>query len=304
MPYRIPYGKDVLFDLPIITAGSQAFKVGATSAAGDVKVYHNDLIQTNPSGKTVAFTSGGTAKIKPGDTITGATSAATAIVMGVRITSGTWGGGDAAGFLFVRSDSGTFQAENLDTTTQANIATIAGALAAAGLFVHVGLGLHTVGVPGSQLLGIRGAVVFHDAAGAEWEDTAIAFETFDHPLAADPAGCLYAGTASSVTGTTLVGEASNDGIAHPLSADASLGSDLVILIESAATGAGQIVPVLSFVHATRTFTLRHAWALTPTGTISYKVYMVGATPTNVIRVANGTPLVVGGSAPASRIGIT
>lgn len=77
-------------------------------------------------GRIVDFTGGGTAAIAEGDTITGATSAATATVERVILQSGTWSGGDAAGYLVLSGQSGTLQAENLDTGTQANIATIAG----------------------------------------------------------------------------------------------------------------------------------------------------------------------------------
>jgi len=56
----------------------------------------------------------GSAVINPGDTITGATSAATAEVTAVWLSSGTWGGGDAAGWLAVKNQTGAFQnGENL-----------------------------------------------------------------------------------------------------------------------------------------------------------------------------------------------
>jgi len=77
-------------------------------------------------GRTLAFTSGGTVEIQSGDTITGATSAATAVVGRVCKTSGTWAGGDAAGFIYFASQTGTFQAENLNIGASLNVATIAG----------------------------------------------------------------------------------------------------------------------------------------------------------------------------------
>lgn len=81
-------------------------------------------------GREFAFTSGGTTAIAEGDTITGATSAATATVGRVILTSGTWAGGDAAGWLVLSGQVGTFQAENLDVGASANLATIAGDSAA------------------------------------------------------------------------------------------------------------------------------------------------------------------------------
>jgi len=58
----------------------------------------------------VAFTLGDN-EISVGDTITGDTSAETAIVDYVNVTSGTWGGNDAAGDLYAHTVSGTFQNE-------------------------------------------------------------------------------------------------------------------------------------------------------------------------------------------------
>lgn len=55
---------------------------------------------------TWAFTVG-TAEISAGDTLTGATSAATAHVEAVTVSSGSWAGGDAAGTLTLRRLSGT-----------------------------------------------------------------------------------------------------------------------------------------------------------------------------------------------------
>lgn len=48
-------------------------------------------------------------EIKVGDKIKGATSGATGIVTGVCVQSGTWAGGDAAGYLDIMTVSGTFQ---------------------------------------------------------------------------------------------------------------------------------------------------------------------------------------------------
>jgi len=47
--------------------------------------------------------------IKVGDTITGFTSAATGVVTGVLVSSGSWAGDDAAGLLFIKAKTGTFQ---------------------------------------------------------------------------------------------------------------------------------------------------------------------------------------------------
>lgn len=77
-------------------------------------------------GRELAFTSGGTYVIAEGNTITGATSAATAVITRVVLESGTWDAGTAAGRLIFASQTGTFQAENLNVGANPNVATIAG----------------------------------------------------------------------------------------------------------------------------------------------------------------------------------
>jgi hypothetical protein len=77
-------------------------------------------------GRELAFTSGGTFEIEEGQTITGATSGATAVITRVVKTSGDWTTGDAAGYLYFASQTGTFQSENLDVGASTNVATIAG----------------------------------------------------------------------------------------------------------------------------------------------------------------------------------
>jgi hypothetical protein len=81
---------------------------------------------TRASITKLAFTSGGTYEVVVGNTITGATSAATATVFDVELASGTWAGGDAAGNLWLNDQLGTFQAENLNVGANTNVATIAG----------------------------------------------------------------------------------------------------------------------------------------------------------------------------------
>jgi hypothetical protein len=76
--------------------------------------------------RRLAFTSGGVTAIAVGNTITGATSAATAKIMSVELSSGSWAAGDAAGEFIIESQAGTFQSENLNVLgLPANAATIA-----------------------------------------------------------------------------------------------------------------------------------------------------------------------------------
>ena len=77
-------------------------------------------------GREVTFTSGGTYQVLVGNTITGATSAATAVITKVILSSGSWAAGTAAGRLFFATQTGTFQAEDLNVGASLNVATIAG----------------------------------------------------------------------------------------------------------------------------------------------------------------------------------
>lgn len=117
-----------------VTAGSGKVKAlnlsgkdGSENAYG-VVLYPTDTTDTTQ--KYVAYTSGGVLPITPGMILTGATSAATAQVVSVSLTGGTWAGGDAVGVLILDNQVGTFESENLDAAGQANIATIGGATAA------------------------------------------------------------------------------------------------------------------------------------------------------------------------------
>lgn len=78
-------------------------------------------------GKILDFFSGGTDAIAEGDTITGATSGATAVVERVvLVTDDLWADGAAQGYLVLSGQSGTFQAENLNVGGSPDQATIAG----------------------------------------------------------------------------------------------------------------------------------------------------------------------------------
>ena len=71
----------------------------------------------------------GSEEPSPGDTLSGATSGVTAVVHRVDVHTGTWVGGDAAGVIYVKTESGQFDfstPDNLDndTTTDSNVATV------------------------------------------------------------------------------------------------------------------------------------------------------------------------------------
>lgn len=77
-----------------------------------INLTDGDITYENALKKVIAFTSGGTDEIKAGDKLHGNTSDATGIIDQVILDSGTWAGGDAAGWFILRpgTHSGTFQA--------------------------------------------------------------------------------------------------------------------------------------------------------------------------------------------------
>lgn len=59
------------------------------------------------------FTSGGTEEPVAGDTLIGVSSSATALITHIRLHSGTWAGGDAAGEFCIKTQTGTYQSEGV-----------------------------------------------------------------------------------------------------------------------------------------------------------------------------------------------
>lgn len=115
--------------------------LGTTVYSGDVYAFRNNVGGTaavmykatssgwsaQSFGVTLDFTSGST-EPSEGDTISGNTSSATATVERVVLQSGSWGAGDAAGYLVMSGQSGTFGSETIDndTTSDVDVMTIAG----------------------------------------------------------------------------------------------------------------------------------------------------------------------------------
>jgi len=102
-------------------------ETGLTFEAADFQLQSDDQSFTNLTAEYRTFTSG---SVKPlvGQTLTGATSTETCIVIGFVLSGGTWAGADAAGTIFVEQVSGVFQSENLNNTTTggSNVLTIGG----------------------------------------------------------------------------------------------------------------------------------------------------------------------------------
>lgn len=79
-------------------------------------------------GADLAFTSGGIERPTVGDTITGQSSGAVAIIESWNKSSGEWADGDAAGTFRIRRVIGTFENEDLDIGEHSNLATTNGTI--------------------------------------------------------------------------------------------------------------------------------------------------------------------------------
>ena len=66
-----------------------------------INLTDGDKIHENALPQVIAFTSGGTTEIKMGDVLHGNTSDATATIRQVIVDTGTWAGGDAAGWFII-----------------------------------------------------------------------------------------------------------------------------------------------------------------------------------------------------------
>ena len=119
---------------------------------------------------SIGFDSGGTSQILAGDTITGETSGAEALVISISLNSGTWAGGDAAGTFSLRRVVGVFQDnEDLSVGADTGQATVDGLLSGQGACELVTGGLADaisfytgeITMPEADGIAIGVSIVFH-----------------------------------------------------------------------------------------------------------------------------------------------
>lgn len=115
-----------------ISSGVATLSVAQTGniGAGCKIVYNSTSCFIAPN--RIGFDSGGTAEIEIGDKIQGGTSGATGVVRAVHLVSGTWAGGDAAGYIYFEKTSGAFQdneqINRLKPSSSTDIGTIDGTI--------------------------------------------------------------------------------------------------------------------------------------------------------------------------------
>ncbi|MBC8228940.1 hypothetical protein H8E77_05250 [bacterium] len=115
--YVAAYEATLMDDAGVLKLDSKTGEQPWTGYSSDVK---DGMLSIPYNSGSVEFT--------VGETLTGATSAHTGVVVAYHLTSGTWGGGDAAGTVYAKQASGAFQAEDLNGSTGgANMASATGA---------------------------------------------------------------------------------------------------------------------------------------------------------------------------------
>lgn len=114
-------------DLPVSVQGVAGFTSDLPASKMAVKI-HADICECILTSEyTINFQSGGTTPIIAGNVIEGAGSGATGLVIEITVTSGSWGAGNASGYIIARRVSGTFiSGENLNVGATPNLATVNG----------------------------------------------------------------------------------------------------------------------------------------------------------------------------------
>ena len=115
-----------------ITSGVATLSVAQSGNLGAGVCIEYNSLKCWIAPNRIAFTSGGTTELLTGTKIEGGTSEATGIVRAIEVTSGTWAGGDAAGWIYFESTTGTWnsseQINRTKPTDSSNIATTNGSI--------------------------------------------------------------------------------------------------------------------------------------------------------------------------------
>ncbi len=121
------------FTITVPAGGAQVREINFSGVDGSANAYgisHAAYDATASGEHTRLFTSGGTYEVVPGDIVTGEISGATARIIKVELSGGTWAGGNAAGTFTLDTKVGTFVAETLAVGGNTNVCDIAGDLVA------------------------------------------------------------------------------------------------------------------------------------------------------------------------------
>jgi len=111
---KVYIGSDNLVKLEDLTNAETGAKVDTATVT--MSLFEGDILSF--AAPKLAFTDGGTDTPAVGDVLTGNTSAATARIKSITLSSGTWAGGDAVGYFMLEKQEGTFVAETINITAR------------------------------------------------------------------------------------------------------------------------------------------------------------------------------------------
>ncbi|MEE8607918.1 MAG: hypothetical protein V3S55_09945 [Nitrospiraceae bacterium] len=180
----LQHNADALLLFPLIEDGDADFVTDYTPAAGDAKVWTDKLISTNPTALILGFDSLSELPNAGDQLDENGAGTAEGVVAFTVIVSGTVGGGDAAGFFFMRSVTGEAWSNNDQIDINGGTANIATAdsttydlAATAGLIASLGNGQFAAALSPTEMSCSQGHLTIVDSATKVIEDQAIHFRT-------------------------------------------------------------------------------------------------------------------------------
>ena len=184
------YGVGQLFTFPLIADGAVDFVTDYTPAAGDAKLWSDTQISTNLTSLILGFDSLSEIPAQGAQLDENGAGTAEGVVEFTVITSGTVGGGDAAGFFFMRSVTGQAWSNDDQIDINGGTANIATAdsttydlAATAGLIADLGNGLHAAALSPTEMTCTQGELHVIDSATKAIEDQAVRFTTYGNASA-------------------------------------------------------------------------------------------------------------------------
>jgi len=184
------YNSDALFYFPLIADGAADFVTDYTPAAGDAKIFTDKLISTNPTALILGFDSLSELPAQGAQLDENGAGTAEGVVAFTVIISGTVGGGDAAGFFFMRSVTGQAWSNDDQIDINGGTANIATAdsttydlAATAGLIASIGNGLFAAALSPTEMTCAQGQLHIVDSSTKAIEDQAIQFTTYGNASA-------------------------------------------------------------------------------------------------------------------------
>ncbi len=184
------YATGALFLFPLVEDGDADFVNDYTPAAGDAKVFTDTLISTNLTSLILGFDSLSELPVSGAQIDENGAGTAEGVVEFTVITSGTVGGGDAAGFFFMRSVTGQAWSNNDQIDINGGTANIATAdsttydlAATAGLIGDLGNGNYAAALSPTEMTCTIGSIHIVDSATKTVEDQAIRFNTYGNASA-------------------------------------------------------------------------------------------------------------------------